>query len=231
MSLFHPTNLVCPACKALVTMEAVGSVNADRRPDYRDDILADRFQDTTCPQCGESFRLQPNFSYLDAGRGQWIAGLPAGRLRDWVATEDEVAELFETSYGARAPKAAQAVGEGLEVRLTFGWPAIREKIYAREAGLDDTVLEMLKLDLMRRLPSAPLAEGVELRLFRVEGDRLGFIWISSETETPVQEIEVGREIYDAIAGDAAAWEGVRAGLADGPFVDMQKLFIGEGRAR
>ena len=33
MSLFHPVNLVCPACGAVIVMQAVGSVNADRRPD------------------------------------------------------------------------------------------------------------------------------------------------------------------------------------------------------
>ena len=77
MSLFQSVNLTCPSCDSLITMDSVGSVNADRRPDLRDDIIHNRFQDVTCENCGNSFRLQPNFNYLDAGRGQWIAGMPA----------------------------------------------------------------------------------------------------------------------------------------------------------
>jgi len=229
MSLFHPANLVCPACGKLVTMEAVGSVNADRRPDYRDAILADSFQDTVCGECGESFRLQPQFNYLDAGRGQWIAAMPAARLREYLAVEDEVSELFAISYGARAPKAAQAVGEGLEMRLTFGWPAVREKILAREHGIDDVALECLKLDLLRRLPAAPLAGGVELRLFGLGEGVLRMVWLATATEAPLQEFEAGREMLAAVEADPAGWAAMRARLTDGPFVDMQKLFIGEGR--
>ena len=80
-------------------MAAVGSVNADRRPDLRQDILEDRFQDAACAACNKSFRLQPQFNYLDAGRGQWIAAMPANLLRDHLLLEDEARELFATSYG------------------------------------------------------------------------------------------------------------------------------------
>lgn len=230
MSLFHPVNLVCPHCGALVTMEAVGSVNADRRPDYRDAILEDKFQDTTCGSCSNSFRLQPEFNYLDAGRGQWIAGLPARRMPGYLDAEDHVIDLFDQSYGKRAPEAARVVGDKLTVRMTFGWPAIREKILARQHDLDDVVLELVKLDLLRRLPSAPMRPGVELRLVRVLDDDLAFAWLETDTETGLQQLMVARELYDAIAGSPEPWKPMRARLEDGPFVDIQKLYMGEGRA-
>jgi len=80
-------------------MDAVGSVNADRRPDFREDILQDRFQNVTCESCDDTFRLQPKFNYLDAGRRQWIAALPSAQMLDWIEAEAEVADLFEQSYG------------------------------------------------------------------------------------------------------------------------------------
>ena len=67
MSLFVPMTVKCPSCDHPITMEAVGSVNADRRPDYRDDILENTFQDIACEKCGETFRMEPEFIYLDAG--------------------------------------------------------------------------------------------------------------------------------------------------------------------
>lgn len=230
MSLFQPVNLTCPSCGKLITMDAVGSVNADRRPDLRDDILNNSFQDTRCASCGKTFRLQPNFNYLDAGRGQWIAGMPANRMPQYLTIEDEVSELFAQSYGNKAPPAAQSVGNDLAVRLTFGWPAIREKLLARQNDLDDVVIEMLKLDLLRRLPSVPLAPGIELRLVGVAETMLNFNWVNTATEEEEGEVLVPRELYDKIAEAPDAWAPVRAELSNGPFVDMQKLYMGQGRA-
>lgn len=227
MSLFMPVNLICPACEALITMDAVGSVNADRRPDLREDILENRFQDVTCGSCGESFRLQPNFNYLDAGRGQWIASMPADRMAEHARIADEVTDLFDRSYGRNAPVAARAVGDDLTVRLTFGWPALREKLLARAHDLDDVVLEMLKLDLMRRLPSAPLTARTDLRLVGVSDDLLQFVWFDAETEEGYQEVAVRRALYDEIVQAADAWGGIRARLEDGVFVDVKKLILGD----
>lgn len=226
MSLFHPVNLVCPNCGAAITMRAVGSVNADRRPDYRDDILEDRFQDVTCEACGTSSRLQPQFNYLDAGRGQWIAAFPAHRVQDHRELIAEISELFEESYGAGAPEAAQAVGEGLDVRLTFGWPAVREKLYLREHGLDDEIIEMMKLHMLRKLPSAPIQAGVELRCVGVTDDLLVFAWIETASEKGIETIQAPREIYDTIAANVEGWQQVRNTLQDSAFVDMQKLYMG-----
>jgi hypothetical protein len=229
MSLFTPVNLVCPGCKTAILMDAVGSVNADRRPDYRDDILNDHFQDVTCVNCNETFRLQPRFNYLDAGRRQWIAAFPSARLLDWVVAEAEVAELFTTSYGKDAPQAAQDVGVDLDVRMTFGWPAVREKILAREHDLDDGVLELLKLDLIRGVDSAPVSTGVEVRLVGAGDDVLTLVWLDGPTEKPLQEIHVPIEHYKAIADNLEPWQKIYTQLTDSVFVDIQKLYMGQGR--
>lgn len=227
MSLFHPINLVCPNCQAAVQMDAVGSVNADRRPDLRDAITDDSFQDVTCPSCEEAFRLQPQFNYLNAGRRQWIAAFPAARMPDYAEAEEEVAAIFAESYGRNAPEAARAVGDDLDVRLTFGWPAVREKLLARDHDLDDVVLELLKLDLLRRVPSSPMAVGVELRLVVASETALTLVWMDSATEHAIEEITVPMEHYAAIADDPAPWEKLRSRFDGKTFVDMQRLYMGE----
>jgi len=210
-------------------MQGVGSVNADRRPDYRDDILQSKFQDETCPDCQTSFRLAPEFNYLDVGRGQWIAAMPANRLRDWIEVEDAVKESFAISYGVKAPQAARDVGGDLAVRLTFGWPALREKILANDRGIDDAVLETLKLEMIRRIPSAPFAEGIELRLVDTSEEALNFVWIDAATEEVLETLQVRRTLLEAILENAEGWKSIRDQLTDGPFVDIQKLFMGQGR--
>ncbi|MBY6056358.1 CpXC domain-containing protein [Leisingera daeponensis] len=231
MSLFHPVNLVCPRCEAPVTMMAVGSVNADRRPDLRDDILEDRFQDCECDSCGESFRLQPQFNYLDAGRGQWIAAMPASRLRDHLELEDEAKALFDSSYGASAPAAARSVGSSLAARLTFGWPAVREKLLVKQLGLDDVIVEMMKLHILRSVESVPMAEGIELRLVEADDEADGYVfaWLETGSEQYLEYMTIPAELYRAIQGNPEGWGAIRARLENGYFVDMQKLYMGEGR--
>ncbi|WP_435140326.1 CpXC domain-containing protein [Pseudopelagicola sp. nBUS_19] len=231
MSLFHPTNLVCPSCEAPIEMMAVSSVNADRRPDFRDDILENRFQDVTCAACNTQFRLQPEFNYLDAGRGQWIVALPSSRLRDHLGVEDEADALFDASYGEKAPAAARDVGENLNRRVTFGWPAVREKLLLRAHDLDDAVIEMVKMDVLRRIPEAPVREGVELRVVAVHETAFDMLWLETATEAPVTQMSVPRSIYTAIVAVPDDWAKLRARIDNGPFVDMQKTFIGPGRVK
>lgn len=225
MSLFRLKNVTCAACGKTTVAEAVGSINADRRPDYRDAILDDAFQDMTCSECGAAYRLQPDFNYLDAGRGQWIAALPAVEVLRYPEAEAEVLALFATSFGDRAPEAAQAVGRGLDVRVTFGWPGVREKILLRAHGLDDVVVEMMKLDLIRRMPGAPIAPGIELRIVAVDGEHLEGIWLRTASEAALGRTPIPRQLYDAVAADAEGWAPVRARLTAGPFVDMQTGFL------
>ena len=230
MSLFHPVNLICPQCKAALSMPAVGSVNADRRPDLRDAILEDRFQDTTCGSCGARFRLQPEFNYLHVALGQWIAAMPAARMPDYLQVEDEVLALFAAAYGAKAPAAAQGIGADLTVRLTFGWPAVRERILARAAGLDDVVVEILKLEMLRNMTEARMGPGIELRLVGDLGAELTFAWIETASEGGAGDsFAVARYAYDTIVERAADYAPLRAELEAGPFVDMQKLYMGAGR--
>lgn len=230
MSLFQPVNLVCPNCSALITMDAVGSVNADRRPDLRASIMDNDFQDVSCRECEHSLRLQPNFNFLDVGRGQWVASMPASFIGRFGEIEGEVQTLFDQSYGKRAPEAAQSVGDGLSVRLTFGWPALREKLYIREAGLDDITLEMCKLDLMKRLPEVLLGGGIELRLLSVSGDHLEFAWIHAATEEVKGQFTANRMLYDAIADAPDAWAKVAEQIGNGAFTDIQKLYLNEKQA-
>ena len=229
MSLFNTMTIECPVCEALADFDAAGSVNADRRPDLREEMLANRFQTLACQSCGEEMRLAPLFNYLDMELRLWIAAYPPERIGDYLSLEDDVQALFDQSYGSAAMPSAQQVGAELRPRLTFGWPATREKLFLARNDLKDVSIEMMKLDLMRRLPEAPLRPGVELRLTEILDDTFGFVWIETASEDIVQEFEVSKALLSEIEGNPEGWEEIRTSLANGLFVDMQKLYLGEGR--
>ncbi len=230
MSIFKPMTVTCPGCEEAFEIDAVESVNADRRPDLRDAILDGSFQVMPCPSCGAEFRLDPVFNYLDFGRGQWLSAQPLERLAEWIEEEDETVETFDGAFGSGAPAAIRDLRDGMSARLTFGWAALREKIVAKEAGLNDVTLEMTKLAIIQGIGDVPLARGNELRLEAVDGDEFQMNWIDARTNGLVQQMRVPRALYDGIAEDPEAWDEIQKSLESGPFVDMQKLYMGEGRA-
>jgi hypothetical protein len=88
----------------------------------------------------------------------------------------------------------------------------------------------LKLDMLRSMQKLQLAPGLEFRLVGDLGDELAFAWLATASESSAgDQFLVARYAYDAIADNPAPWEALRADLADGPFVDLQKLYIGRGR--
>ncbi|MFY9477088.1 MAG: CpXC domain-containing protein [Aquabacterium sp.] len=229
MSIFRSLNVTCPACGKDFVMQAAESVNADRRPDLRDAILDGSFQVEACPHCGERFRLDPRLSYVDIARGQWISVQPLEDVGDWVAGEDEAIAMFDKAYGSQAPASAREIGEALRLRLVYGWSALREKLVVAEHGLDDVTLELMKLALIQGLDHAPLARGNELRLETADPESLELRWVKAESDEVIERLRVPRSLYDGIVDDEAAWAALRQSTAEGPFVDMQKQYLGQGR--
>lgn len=225
MSLFRTFTVACPACGTAVEFSVVNSVNATRRPDLRDAILDGSFQRKTCTNCDESFRVEPEFNYLDVGRNQWIAAFPLSKLGEWDKWEQHARDIFDRAFGARASAPAQAIGADLVGRLTFGWAALREKLVAGERGLDDVTLELCKIAMLRGLEGQPLANHTEVRLFGFEEQDFVMGWIVATSEFPVDMMRVPRALYDEIAADAEGWQELRNELSSGLFVDEQKLMI------
>jgi hypothetical protein len=225
MSVFQQTTVRCPACGADVPFRASMSVNADRRPDLREQILREEFQRQTCPSCSHSFRLAPDLNYLDAGRGQWFAAHPVEDLARWAEVEERDLAAFAAAYGDRAPPPARAIGAGLTPRVTFGWSGLREKIHLADLGLDDVTVECVKLALLRTQDDMPVRDDTDLRLVDTAEDVLLFAWIEQETERVAETIEVPRSAYDEVVADADGWAAVRAQLTAGPFVDVSRLLV------
>jgi hypothetical protein len=225
MSMFSATSMTCPKCSAEVAFQAVDSVNADRRPDLRASILDGSFQRHNCESCGTEMRLAPRMVYLDIGRAQWILVRPADALTEWVELEQTAQQVFGAAYGAEAPAAARDIGCSLATRVTFGWPALQEKLLCAELALDDVTLELVKAALLRTQGRVPLSDRAELRLIGGKDDSLAFAWLDARTEEAVEFVSVPCAVYDRIAADPAPWAAVRAELAGGPFVDVHRALV------
>jgi hypothetical protein len=226
MSIFNPASAPCPVCKTEVKFPLVASVNADRRPDLRQQILDGSFQRERCPNCGSQFRTPPQLTYVDVGRHQWILVLPVAKLAAWTELERQASAAFERAYGEGAPLAAQEIGRGLSARIVFGWAALREKIFAADRGLDDVTLELLKIAVLRSVAGSSLSDLNELRLQEVEGESLVLAWIVAANEEVLTTLPVPKSVYDDIIADPTAWHDLRETLSASRFVDYNRLLVG-----
>jgi len=225
MSLFFPRTLKCPKCGEEVEFQVNASLNADRRPDLREQILNESFQKGNCGKCGAAFRMDPQMIYLDVGRGQWMAAFPSGKYEDWTTVEAETRQAFAKAYGKKAAPDAQEIGEELKPRLVFGWAGLREKLIAEEQKLDDVELELLKISFLRGIDNPPIEPGTELRLVGVDAEESELVLAAFEATTGElnEELRVPRDLYDEIAADKKGWQELRGELADGLFVDYRRL--------
>lgn len=232
MSIFITAKAKCFNCGTEAEVQLAASLNADRRPDLRTQVMDGTFQATDCPNCGTRMRLPAHLTYIHQRRGQWILVESPDELANAEAVEEEARNVFAGLYGADAPEAAQEIGRELKPRLVFGWPALREKLLADEYGLDDVTLELLKIAVIRNVSGSPLSDSTELRLTGQDagqdtgqdGGVLHFAWLESESEKHIATLDVPRESYDDLVGDAA-WEPLRAQLEGKFLVDFKRLLV------
>ncbi len=228
MSIFREEAIACPACGSEVEFELVQSVSADRRPDLRDAILDGSFQRKECPSCGKGFRVEPEFIYMDFGRGQYIGVWPATRRHEWQACAAQTRAGFDDALGKNAPGSARKLGDKLAVRAVFGWPALVEKVLARQLGVDDRTLEAAKLAVLRTRDETPLPGGhTELRLVReVDGDLL-LAWVGAPSAEGGREpaMRVPRQLIADIDAEPEKWQALRDDVGEGDVVDFQRTLL------
>ena len=158
------------------------------------------------------------------GASGWRFTRPT-RPRTGKTLEAQAQATYDKAFGDAAPAAARLLGKRIVPRLVFGWAALREKLVAREADLDDREVELVKLALLRGAGPRLLGAATELRLVAVEADDLIMAWLDIPKDEAIEMLRVPRALYDGIAGNDQGWQPLRHELGEGLFVDMQRLLL------
>jgi hypothetical protein len=174
--------------------------------------------------------MEPEFSYIDVGRGQHFAVWPASRQGEWPDLEKRSQAAFDKSFGAAAPKEARGLGKKIAARAVFCWAALNEKLIAAEAGiddrtLDDRTLELAKLGAIRNLDRAPIDSTIEFRLVEAQADKINFGWIRSATDELTEIVSLPRAVVAEIEAAAADRAGLDADIGSGMFVDYWRSLV------
>jgi hypothetical protein len=224
VSFINPATAACPTCGAEAQVQYPTSINADRRPDLRSAILDGSLSCQPCRACGERLTFEPQLTYLDVGRRQWILAESSDARTDWDALEQQADEVYAAAFGSGAPDAARSIGATLVPRLVFGWPALIEKLLCQEYGLDDVALEALKLAAIAHGTVPNVYTGLDLRLTGRDDDTLVLHWVNPASGTPFERLGIPWEAYVLVKG-GDGWAPVAARLAGRMFVDLGRVLL------
>lgn len=187
MSTWYPYRFTCPSCGGVTEIQLLKGIHVGRLPSVKADIREGRFQRHTCGGCAHTVQVEVPSVYTDLPNGQYIA-IEAPFPEDARAARDRQRQVFDRSF-TFGPDIASTLGGTIRHRLVFGVAALREKVLAWDAGLDDRVLECLKLDLLEE--AGTLRTDLVLRLVAVlPGQHLMFGRLRPPPRVPREALPV-----------------------------------------
>ncbi|MAA78041.1 MAG: hypothetical protein CL916_02190 [Deltaproteobacteria bacterium] len=147
MSTFVHQNLTCHKCGSVFSAPLLKGMHITRIPQVRKTILDGTFQVFPCTYCSYPVQVERSSIYTDFEAGHYIAIEPTGHPnpKEMIHFHQGV---FDRCF-IMGPSVAEELSHRMQPRLVFGLTALREKLLCWDKGLDDRVLEILKIDLIR----------------------------------------------------------------------------------
>jgi hypothetical protein len=150
------TRVTCPACGRERDVSLVQSINTQDDPEARQQLLAGELNVLAC-DCGRRTQLVCELLYYD----------PIGELTIYVSPQS-----------GKGEHAFDAVGAHGTQRLVPSPNALVEKVKIADAGLEDWVIEMVKVLLLASLPEPDLDR--VLLFDRLEDDRIHWVLFGTD---------------------------------------------------
>lgn len=220
MSSFTHSTLRC-RCGVDVPVDVAYALNVSARPDLRAAILDGTFHCFSCPGCGASMIIDTLLPYTDFPRRHWFTVAPSKGFAERAAWLRVAHDNFRATMVENAAPIAREMGREMTRRLVFGLAALREKLVIVDAGLDDRLIELLKIQLLRDL-------GLPLELdgyFHVVGVEPETLWMArSRGPGGITEMPVPRDMYDRLAGMGDAARAIFPPFYDDILVDYRLVF-------
>lgn len=205
----------------------VKSLNATRHPHLREQVLQRQLHRFECPSCKRRLIVDSDFFWFDFHRKQFIGVFPTAHRGQSERCEATLAETFRFTMNEQAPHFVQDYARGFFVRTVFGVEELREKVVVHEAGLDDVLLEMLKVELLTSHPELLERGVVTMRLdsFLEDGSLLLLPEAHDGTLAGDPPVGVGvkRELYDALIPHRDQLLRDRSAIVSGSHVSLRRI--------
>jgi hypothetical protein len=224
VSTFARRELGC-RCGATFTAHVADSVHAVTAPRLRAAILDGTFHTFTCAACGWRFRLEKPLAYTDFARRQWLISFPPEQVSAYRELEATAAASFRDTMVVRCPPIVREWSTEMTRRTVFGLAALREKLVIADLGLDDRVVELLKLH-----HAAVHGLGLDSRLELIGRTDDGLVFDAAVPEVPSEPLVVPGLAYARLAALGADIETAAAPVRHGAVVDWRIAIVEAARA-
>jgi hypothetical protein len=162
MSISLTKVLPCRACGADIEATTFESINPTRHPFLQDQLLERTLLRRSCDHCGAFHQHYDRLIWTDLPGRLCVCILQDDDRPRWPQLENEALAALSVPLRGEGPPAVRLWGDQVQIRLVFGTEELREKVLCRLAGLDDRVIEYLKVTLMDRDRAAvPVLDGAE----------------------------------------------------------------------
>lgn len=227
MSQYQERVLTCPHCAHETVASVAVTLEATRSQVERQAILDGTFQRIACPACHDTYRAEGPLMYIDFDHKLWIGVFPTPWEATWWQHEQEPALAFHRNMEESCPPLVRDWAPGFCVRAVFGFEALREKLVAHAAGIDDGLLEAYKLDLLRGMGPYELSGAARPRLREIDDDHAWFSVPRPGPASPhrIARVKIQRQELQRVYENRTDWAEVIAALSAGPYVDLGRIFI------
>lgn len=206
----------CPKCEAMHPVTVWTTIDAKQDPDLKQDILSRKINIFSCPDCGQMALMPSPLFYKDEDKKLILYFSPA-------TTHQDRQRLFEDLKQKSSAEIKQM--QGYHLRFISEYNELLEKILIFDAGLDDKVVEFLKMMILMQTPDK--AENRVAMFGKLENGYIEFM-LHDKKENQVYTSNIPMSTYDMIK-DQLAQSGVKYESFDWEMVDLDyssKLLTG-----
>lgn len=215
--------IACPRCRHEQEVNLFDAINADREPALRDALMENRLNAVDCEVCGFSFRVDKPLLYHDPSRRLMIY---------WIPTPEDQHERGEEAFRESLSGMTALMPTDLplpEIHLVFNRTELVERIFLREAELNERIIEYIKYMIYAQNLSRVSPEDKVL-LFNAEdsGDQsLCFVVQDVDTRKLESVFEYKRSAYTALCEmfDRDEQTATLLELFPGPHINARSLLL------
>ena len=229
MSQQKAYKISCPKCDRIAEVMLYEAINVDTHPQLKDDLMRNRLNAVICEICEFSFRIDKPLLYNDPTRNWMVYWLPLSG-HDFERGEAEFRKLLG-EMTAMMPNDMHVP----EFHLVFTRTELVERIFLREAGLNERVIEYVKHMIYTKNLKKLNPKDKDL-LFNAEDstpEKLVFVVQDVESRSLESIFEYDRSAYKALCEmfDDDNQTATLLELFPGPHLSARRLFLQESRVQ
>lgn len=193
MSMQYTETITCPECGKQGEVVLWRSINTVIDPDMKEKVRNGEAFQWTCPECGYTTGISYNTLYHQM-EDQVMIFLAFGDERE------KAIEMMQSMFDADGKDEIAldlSITKDYKRRVVDSVNSLREKIMILDSGLDDRVIELMKLFLVTQLMNNDDTLQIEEFLFECRPE--GNVFAVYDGNNGWGTVDFDREIYDLLA--------------------------------